>query len=293
MQIAKLRLCGVFAEHNLAFLLADHLIPVIKDISADPDAPEIWERLKLDRKAVSSITKNCIADGYIYELANKIRYKMISGQYDGATDVAQIKSGCIIIKYADFEVYKIITTVWEIFPVLNEYDDHHEVGAEEIFNHIRNLFEKYNIPLNNMKFFSSDGESTMAGPRTSVFARFRQMNPDIITIKCPSHSLHLCAETAIKNIPADIPKFCSMIHSFFCRSPKRQHTLLEFQAFLNNEIHHILRQCTTRWLSLQQSVARIVEQWDVLYYYFIDARYNQRIDGAENILQFLNATCYS
>ena len=41
VNIAIIKLCAVFAEHNLAFLLANHLIPVIKDISADEDCEEI------------------------------------------------------------------------------------------------------------------------------------------------------------------------------------------------------------------------------------------------------------
>ena len=41
VNVAIIKLCAVFAEHNLAFLLANHLISVIKEISADEDCVEI------------------------------------------------------------------------------------------------------------------------------------------------------------------------------------------------------------------------------------------------------------
>ncbi|KAL7305551.1 hypothetical protein TKK_0002286 [Trichogramma kaykai] len=39
---AIIKLTAVFTEHYLAFFLANHLITVVKDISADDDCQKIW-----------------------------------------------------------------------------------------------------------------------------------------------------------------------------------------------------------------------------------------------------------
>ena len=80
VQRARIKLSAVFAEHNLAFLLAEHLIPVIKYISFDEDCREIWERLSLSRLDVPQILKNCIAKSYRAELAEKLRNSKCSIQ---------------------------------------------------------------------------------------------------------------------------------------------------------------------------------------------------------------------
>lgn len=78
------------------------------------------------------------------------------------------------------------------------------------------------------------------------------------------------------------------LFSFFSRSPKRQHVLQEFQVFLNAEINKILRPAITRWLSLELSVTRIDEQWEVLQLYFTDALLVENIERAREISDYLN-----
>lgn len=58
------------------------------------------------------------------------------------------------------------------------------------------------------------------------------------------------------------------IFSYFSHSAKRLATLQEFQYFTNTEPHKILRPAQTRWLSLRQCVARLVEQWEALSHFF-------------------------
>ena len=85
------------------------------------------------------------------------------------------------------------------------------------------------------------------------------------------------------------------IHNFFPRSPKRQRTLVEFQVFLDAEINTILRPSGTRWLSLGESINRILDQWGPLQLYFTHAFLEENIESAGPILEFLNSKvnkCY-
>ena len=270
MNVAIIKLCAVFAEHNLAFLLANHLISVIKEISADEDCVEIWRRMRMDRKTVPNVVQNNIARAYTIDLALKLRNNKFSILFDETTDFSQVHNACIVV-HADYAQRKIVSALWEIIPTLNEFDNNHRVDAEQLYQLITNSFTERNVPLQNISAFCSDGCSVMMGVNNSVAQRFRRDNPNIIIVKCLSHSIHLCAENAMKELPGDIVKMCSSIHSFFSRSPQRQHALVEFQVHLDAEIQKILRPSNTRWLSLEVCVTRLVDQWDPLKLYFIDA----------------------
>ncbi|XP_066589338.1 uncharacterized protein [Prorops nasuta] len=292
---AKLNICAIFAEHNLAFLLADHLLPVLKKINDDVDCREIWQNLHIDQKNVQKIIKSCLATGYKTELCNILRKSKFAVLFDETTDISQVQTACIVVQYLDFEQKKVICTLWEILLVLKKFDDNHEAGAGYLYHLITASFVQSNVPLQNIVAFGSDGCNSTMGLNNSVAQRFQRDNPSITIIKCPSHSIHLCAENAIKQLPDDITQFCTSLHGFFCRSPKRQHTLVEFQVFLDTEIHKILRSSSTRWLSMKASVGRILEQWNVLELFFTDAHYNEKIPNAEIFLNFFKSEsqkCY-
>ena len=143
------------------------------------------------------------------------------------------------ITYVDYAQRKIVSALWEIIPTPNEFDNNHRVGAEQLYRLISNSFTERNLPLQNISAFCSDGCSVMMGANNSVAQRIRRDNPNIIIVKCPSHSIHLCAENAMKELPGDIVKMCSSIHSFFSQSPQKQHALAEIQVHLDAEIQKI------------------------------------------------------
>lgn len=214
VKTAMVKICAVFVEHNLAFLLADHLIPVLKEIGNDEDSAEVWRRLTMDRKLIQRIIKECLAVNERHILVEILQNSKFSIQYDETTDVAQIGNGCIVIKYLDHELQRIITALWEIIPIFHEYENGHDADAQHIYGIIRNSFLKDNVPLGNLVAFGSDGCHTMMGPNNSVAQRFSRDHPNIQIIKCPSHCLHLCAEYSTRRLPADVLKFCSSVHIF-------------------------------------------------------------------------------
>ena len=187
MAVLLMKLAAVFADHNLAFLLADCLIPVIKDISDDRDCREIWRRLSMNRLAVPNIFKNGIAQGYKNDLARKLRRTKFSVLFDESVDVSQSSNACIVIMYPDDDLRKIVTTVWEVKHVRDDFDDNHVAGAGVLFDLIVNSFNEYNTPLENVSHFYSDGCNTMMAANNSLAQRFLAFNPNINIIKCPCH----------------------------------------------------------------------------------------------------------
>lgn len=80
------------------------------------------------------------------------------------------------------------------------------------------------------------------------------------------------------------------IHSHFSRSSHRKHNLEEFQKFCEVPIHKLLSLSQTRWLSMENVVNRVLEQWHALQLYFTDHVANQTdpSNTVKNILQVFN-----
>ncbi|CAG9772286.1 unnamed protein product [Ceutorhynchus assimilis] len=67
---AELKLCGFLAEHNIAFLANDHLVPLLQDCFPDSN---ILKNVKLGRTKATGVTKNVTpststADGHFSDL---------------------------------------------------------------------------------------------------------------------------------------------------------------------------------------------------------------------------------
>ena len=104
----------------------------------------------------------------------------------------------------------------------------------------------------------------MMGCNNSFRTRLEAVNPNIFVMKCICHSAHLVASNACTKLPRQAEDFVRDIYSYFNHSASRSVDLSEFQHFTGTEPHKLLHPCQTRWLSLQQCVKRILEQWQAL-----------------------------
>lgn len=71
-------------------------------------------------------------------------------------------------------------------------------------------------------------------------------------------------------------------------SPKRLSEYTEFQSFTDVQPHKILHPSCTRWLSLEEVVKRIIEQWPALTLYFTSAALEDGMATASRVLEELN-----
>lgn len=72
--------------------------------------------------------------------------------------------------------------------------------------------------------------------------------------------------------------------TYVTSSSKRSALLEEFQEFCGEEKSRLLKPATTRWLSLQQCIVRILQHWNSLTLYFIDAVTEDELESAKDIL---------
>lgn len=65
--------------------------------------------------------------------------------------------------------------------------------------------------------------------------------------------------------------------------------MTEFQVFLDGEVQKILKPSSTRWLSLEACIARILDQWGSLQLCFNHAFYEEGIQAAGPLLAFVSS----
>ena len=109
----------------------------------------------------------------------------------------------------------------------------------------------------------------MLGRHNSVKTRLLAKQPHLFVIHCICHVAALCASHACKSaIPNEVEQLLRDVYNFFHQSSKRLSQLASFQHFVDVEPHCLLHPSQTRWLSLHQCVARMVEQWPALHSFF-------------------------
>lgn len=141
--------------------------------------------------------------------------------------------------------------------------------ANGIFNATTKILYDNNIPIQNMIGITTDTCPVMTGIANRVQSKFKTLIPHLFKNSCMCHILNLVSEAASKfGLPDVIDKFIKEINYHFCNSSCRRDDFVQFQEYFGTDLHIILKYSATRWLSHQEVVNRILEQWDPLQYYF-------------------------
>ncbi|KAI4455612.1 hat family dimerization domaincontaining protein-related [Holotrichia oblita] len=280
---AEIKLVGYITEHNIPFSAIDHLTDLLKSIFPDSD---IAKNISLKRTKATNIVINIIGPIQKQNLANKLKHTKFSILVDEATDIACVKTLCIVVRFYDKSVESVVSQFWSIVQ-LAENEAEKRATAERLYKLILDSFQEMNVPFKNVLGFASDGCNTMMGRRSSVSARMYADYPGLHIHKCICHSLHLVASEACKMLPRRCEDLCRDIHNYFKASAKRKSELKEFQIFCELDPHKMLRPSQTRWLSLAQAVKRINEQWAALSLYFTHEKLESRLIAADTIYHSL------
>jgi len=91
----EVQLSAFFAEHNVTYLPAGHLVNVIKKGAKDS---KIAKDITLGRKKCSAIVRNVIAKTETEELVTILKKTSFSVMIDESTDVANKKIVCILTR---------------------------------------------------------------------------------------------------------------------------------------------------------------------------------------------------
>ncbi|KAF0716626.1 Uncharacterized protein FWK35_00027304, partial [Aphis craccivora] len=246
---AEIKITAFLAEHNISFNTMDHFSDLIK--TCFPDS-EIAKNIHLKRTKTTAIMKNVIGKCHKEYLVKCLREVKFSILTDESTDISCTKQSCVVVRYFNNDIGKIVSHFFELSCVFGP-NDHNQnktfegATGKNLFNSILKAFNDYDIPLNNLIGFGSDGCNVMMGAHNSVASRMIQNFPGITIWTCICHSLHLCASEACKSLPQRCEELTRSIYSFFSMSSKRNAQFVQFQEFCSTPTHKILHPSQTRW----------------------------------------------
>lgn len=275
---SELKLCAFVAEHNLPIAIMDHLPGLLAN--AAPDS-KIAKSVKCARTKATSHFKQLIGPSYFDDLIFHLKRIMFSLIIDESTDLSTTKHLVLICRFYDVDIQR----TQDKFLCLMEVED---CTARGIFTSLVNFFDKHGIPVRNLIGFASDNASVMMGGRSGVQALLKERVPALFVQGCVCHSMHLCASNACKELPHRIEELARNVYSYIMNSPKRLSEYAEFQIFTETQPHKILHPSCTRWLSLEEVVRRILEQWPALTLYFTTAALEDGMAVASSVLQELH-----
>lgn len=144
-----------------------------------------------------------------------------------------------------------------------------EFNHTALYNDIVSFFNDNDIPYkNNMIGFASDGASVMMGCNNSVMTLLKRDIPSLFVMKCVCHSLALCVSHATEQLPPDLEVTIRETYSYLKYSAKRLKNFEVLQEMFNVPKHQMLKLFKIRWLSLEECVDRVIEQYPVLLQLF-------------------------
>ena len=120
----------------------------------------------------------------------------------------------------------------------------------------------------NLIGITTDRASTLIGEENGLISLLKkEIAQNIFPLADPCHSLSLIIKHSLKVLPENIRIFISNIHNYFT-SPQRREKLKAVQKENGYKILLPLNYVKTRWLSLGNSLLRLVEIWPSLQVYF-------------------------
>ncbi|KAH8028389.1 hypothetical protein HPB51_016502 [Rhipicephalus microplus] len=144
-----------------------------------------------------------------------------------------------------------------------------------IVDHIEEALAE--LPRNGLLSFFSDGPNVMNNVKSKVKQR---VNANLLDIgECSLHKVHNAFAKGLDVFCSDVEELVRDVYYSF-KHAVRAEVLKEQQEVLNTAPHVLLRHVSNRWLTLQDSLSRIQEQFPAIRHYFLkDVAANRRFDA--------------
>lgn len=110
VKVAEIKLAAFIVQHNIPFKVMDHLTPLLTNIFPDS---KIAKELTMKRTKTRNNITNVIGDSRKSDLTEILRRSRFSVLVDESTDISVTKTACIVVRYFDQEINKIVSALWE------------------------------------------------------------------------------------------------------------------------------------------------------------------------------------
>ena len=260
---AEVKFAAFMLEHNLPIATADHAGPLFRSMFPDSKIATYYGAA---RTKTTSIINRALAPEFATSVADLVRKQPFTLSLDGSNEQEEQKLVPLTVRVFDPDLGKVVSRFLHMCLCSSG-------TAQAYFDKVEEVFTSKSIPWYNCIGFSVNSTSVNVGRHNSIKTRLETKNPAIYTLGCPCHFIHNSAHKAAKQLEAtcgfDVEEAAVDIFYFFDHSTKRKGQLREFAQFCDIEYRKMLKYVSTRWLSLQTSVERILKQYPALRSYFL------------------------
>ena len=272
---AELYFARFVVEHNLPFAIADHFNCLCSVMFPDS---KVASEFSCARTKTTALVTHALAPEVNEPVLKACRIQPFTILCDGGNDNSEKKYFGIIVRFWDNLQDKVVTRFLDA-PVVNI------ATGETLFRALDNALQTRAIPWTNVIGFASDSASVMVGKRNSVLSRVIQKQSDVFSLGCVCHLAALCAAAALKKLPVSIDNL--LIDVYYHFSKRCEEFKIILKDFDGIAPARVLKHCSTRWLSLDRAVNRLLQLWPALYSYFnreIDHNDKDRVKRVEKAL---------
>ena len=140
-----------------------------------------------------------------------------------------------------------------------------DTKAETLFQIIKDLLIRCNLPLALCRGQAYDGAANMQGRRTGVATRIKNEQPAALPVHCCAHSLNLCLQDAGRKLAClrDALEICRGTVDLIRLSPKRLH-LFSSNLQASDSGVGLKPLCPTRWTAQTAAIDAILKDYSVI-----------------------------
>ncbi|KAG0418668.1 hypothetical protein HPB47_004671 [Ixodes persulcatus] len=265
---------AMFICAHSAMLASDHLGELCRNQFRDSEGAK---HLQLHRSKCSALIKNVLSPHFVDELLSDLGSGSYSLILDESTDISVTKLLGVVIVYYSEKAGKVVST----FLSLVELTDS---KAQSIVDAVKMCLAQFGIDLQRMVGIGTDNASVMIGVNNGVYQKLKADVPNLLLVRCVCHSLNLAVSSAVAEaLPRNLEFLVSEIYNWFSRSPSRQQSYRDLYRALydGHDPLKIVQSCSTRWLSIETAVRRVLDQWEALKSHFGEARMSEKCYTAE------------
>ncbi|XP_033229765.1 uncharacterized protein LOC117181314 [Belonocnema kinseyi] len=237
------------AANNVAIDFIDELVPVLKIFIKDT---RIVQDIYLSSFKCTEIITKVLAERETEKTVEDLQKNKFSVLIDESTDNSSTKLMCVLVRYFAPEENKTLTKLLDLLEV-----DSKDGTPENLNATFKTKMEERGVTLTNIVSLASDNASVMVGCNNSFYTCLKANVPKLILMNCVCHSFALAGNSSCKVMPESCEYLVKAIATYVTSSPKGTAEPKEFQEFINNEFHMILKLATTRWFSFKHCIHRI------------------------------------
>ena len=226
--------------------------------------------MSFDKEELGKFATDCLRPYFLEELDTILKTKLFSFSIDNSTICG--KNYCALkVKYLTAqkdEEYKCeITTVQNKVIGISKLAEN--ATSETLYKIVQEkLLYDADIKKNCIGI-THDRGSNLVGSRNGLIQKIKKdwdENKNLFSLNDPCHSLNLVLKHSIQTLPKAMLNFIIRIHNHFV-SPERRATLLRIQAANNQPCLYPKKWIKTRWLSLGETLNRLLKIWNSLTLY--------------------------